>query len=66
VQRALPFADDLRQAITQARPRPVSPVYTQISQAIYENAHDALTGQATPDAAASAMNQEIQRALETF
>ena len=66
VQRAIPFASDLREAITQAQPRPVSPVYTQISQAIYENAHDALTGEATPDAAATAMNQEIQRALETF
>ncbi len=66
VREAIPFADDLREAITQAQPRPVTPLYTQVSQAIYENAHDALTGQATPDAAASAMNQEIQRALETF
>ena len=66
VRRAIPFAEELREAITQAQPRPVSPVYTQISQAIYENAHDALTGQTPPDQAATQMNQQIQQALETF
>jgi multiple sugar transport system substrate-binding protein len=66
VRRELPFAEDLRQAITQARPRPVSPVYNQISEAIYENVHQALTGRAEVDAAVTAMNQGIQQALETF
>jgi multiple sugar transport system substrate-binding protein len=33
VKKAIPFATDIRQAIEQARARPVSPVYPQISQA---------------------------------
>ena len=32
VQKALPFADELKQAIEQAKSRPVSPVYPQISR----------------------------------
>ena len=65
-KKALPFADQLRQAITQAKPRPVSPVYQQISQAIYKNVHDAITGKAQPDAALTKMQQEIDQALKTF
>ena len=44
VKKALPFADELKQAITQAKARPVSPVYPQISQAIYKNVNAALVG----------------------
>ena len=43
VQKALPFADDLKQAIEQAKSRPVSPVYPQISEAIYKNVNEALS-----------------------
>lgn len=66
VKEALPFAEQLRTAIEQAQPRPVSPVYPQISEAIYNNVYSALQGQSSPDEAASAMNEEIQQALETF
>jgi len=66
VREAIPFAEQLRQAITQARPRPVSPVYPQISEAIYTNVHDVLTGRMEPEQAVQRMNSEIQRALETF
>jgi len=66
VKKALPFAEELRQAIQQARPRPVSPVYSQISQAIFQNVHSALTGRMSADQAVKAMNQGIQQALETF
>jgi hypothetical protein len=45
VQNALPFAEELRQAVTQAKSRPVSPVYPQISQAIYKNVNEALAWQ---------------------
>jgi multiple sugar transport system substrate-binding protein len=44
----------------------VSPVYPQISEAIYNNAYAALQGNMSPDEAASKMNEEIQQALETF
>jgi multiple sugar transport system substrate-binding protein len=66
VKKAMPFAGELRTAIDQAQPRPVSPVYPQISEAIYDNVYDALQGKASPDDAASKMNDEIQKALETF
>jgi multiple sugar transport system substrate-binding protein len=66
VQKALPFAQELRQAVEQAQPRPVSPVYPQISEAIYTNVHDALSGKVEPDAAVQQMAEDIQSALETF
>jgi multiple sugar transport system substrate-binding protein len=66
VKKAMPFAEELRTAIEQAQPRPVSPVYPQISEAIFNNVYDALQGKASPDEAASKMNEEIQQAIETF
>ena len=66
VKKALPFAAELRKAVAQASPRPISPVYPQISEAIYNNVYDALQGNTSPDEAASKMNDEIQKALETF
>jgi multiple sugar transport system substrate-binding protein len=66
VKKAMPFAEELRTAIEQAQPRPVSPVYPQISEAIYNNVYTALQGNTSPDEAASKMNEEIQKALETF
>jgi multiple sugar transport system substrate-binding protein len=66
VKKAMPFAEELRTAIEQAQPRPVSPVYPQISEAIYNNVYAALQGETSPDEAASKMNEEIQQALETF
>ena len=66
VKKAMPFAEELRTAIEQAQPRPVSPVYPQISEAIYNNVFAALQGEASPDEAAATMQEEIQKALETF
>lgn len=66
VQKALPFATELRDAVEQAQPRPVSPVYPQISEAIYTNVYAALQGDKSPDQAAQDMNGDIQNALETF
>ena len=48
VQKAIPFYAELREGIEQAKARPVSPVYPQISQAIYKNVNAALAG---PDVA---------------
>ena len=66
VQKAIPFATDLRQAITQARARPVSPVYPQISQAIYKNVNAALSGQMEPQEAIDKAQADIEKALATF
>ena len=66
VKKALPFAAELKQAVEQAKSRPVSPVYPQISQAIYKNVNSALAGQASPQEALKAADGEINRALATF
>jgi multiple sugar transport system substrate-binding protein len=66
VQKKYAFATDLKNAIAQGQSRPVSPVYSQISEAIYTNVHQALQGKADPKAALKAMSDDIQKALETF
>jgi multiple sugar transport system substrate-binding protein len=66
VQEAIPYADALRRAIEQAQPRPVSPVYTQISQAIYENVNKALSGELSPEDALRQGDAQIDQALATF
>ena len=66
VQKALPFAQELRQAITQAKSRPVSPVYPQISQAIYKNVNQALAGRVSAQDALKTADSQINKALATF
>ena len=66
VRRAIPYSAELKQAIEQAEPRPVSPVYTQISQAIYENVNQALAGAVSPEEALERGNEQIEEALATF
>jgi multiple sugar transport system substrate-binding protein len=66
VKKAIPFSDSLRQALEQAKPRPVSPVYPQISQAIYKNVNRALTGQTSPEDAMKQAQSDIEKALSTF
>ncbi|HEU4919479.1 MAG TPA: ABC transporter substrate-binding protein, partial [Candidatus Limnocylindrales bacterium] len=66
VQDAMPFASELEQAVEQAKSRPVTPVYPQVSQAIYENVYRALTGAAQPDEALAQADRDIEDALDTF
>jgi multiple sugar transport system substrate-binding protein len=66
VQKAIPFATELREGITNARARPVSPVYPQISQAIYKNVNSALSGQQSPEDAIKQAQADIEKALSTF
>ncbi len=66
VQKALPFSAELKQAVSQAKSRPVSPVYPQISQAIYKNVNQALSGQVSPQDALKTADDQINQALATF
>jgi multiple sugar transport system substrate-binding protein len=66
VKKAVPYAPELLKALQQAKPRPVSPVYSQISQAIYKNVNDALAGRSSPAAAVKKADQQINAALQTF
>jgi trehalose/maltose transport system substrate-binding protein len=66
VKKALPFIDQLKQAVEQAKSRPVSPVYSQISQAIYKNVNNALSGSTDPKAALAKAQDDMNKALATF
>jgi multiple sugar transport system substrate-binding protein len=66
VQKALPFHAEMRKGIEQARSRPVSPVYPQISQAIYKNVNRAISGQTSPEDAMKQAQSDIEKALSTF
>jgi multiple sugar transport system substrate-binding protein len=66
LKKAMPFASELRTAVQQGQARPVSPVYPQISEAIYKNVYAALQGQMSPQAAANKMGSQVENALKTF
>jgi multiple sugar transport system substrate-binding protein len=66
VQKAQPFSDELKTAVEQSQSRPVSPVYPQISQAIYKNVNEALSGKTSPEDALKQAQTEIEQALQTF
>ena len=66
IQDKYAFATQLRDAISQANARPVSPVYPQISQAIYKNVNEALAGRVSPEEALKTAKTQMQQALETF
>jgi multiple sugar transport system substrate-binding protein len=66
VKKAVPYAPELLQALSQAKARPVSPVNNQISQAIYKNVNDALAGRVSPKDALTKADKQITSALSTF
>jgi multiple sugar transport system substrate-binding protein len=66
VQKVMPFADKLRTAVEQAHPRPLSPVYPQISEAIYKNVYNALWNGVSVDSALKKANDQINQALKLF
>jgi multiple sugar transport system substrate-binding protein len=66
VQKAQPFSDELKAAVEQSQSRPVSPVYPQISQAIYKNVNEALSGKTSSEDALKQAQTEIDQALQTF
>jgi multiple sugar transport system substrate-binding protein len=66
VKKDIPFADALLKNVQAAHARPVSPVYPQISQAIYKNVNAALAGQESPQDALKKADASINSALATF
>ena len=61
IQQKIPYSAELEKAIEQANPRPVSPVYNQISQAIYKNVNAALAGADQPRRRARAGRRRDQQ-----
>jgi multiple sugar transport system substrate-binding protein len=66
VKKSVPFASELLKAVQQGQPRPVSPVYTQISEAIYKNVYSALSNGTPPATALKNAQNQINSALKTF
>jgi multiple sugar transport system substrate-binding protein len=66
VIKSQPFAPQLLTAVQKGIPRPVSPVYTQISEAIYKNVYSALSSGTSPKSALSQAQKQINSALNTF
>jgi multiple sugar transport system substrate-binding protein len=60
VQKAQPLFTKLAPILKNALPRPVSPVYTDLSNIIQTHVHQALTKQVAPAAALSALQSELQ------
>lgn len=62
----MPFAQELLASVKGAKPRPVSPVYAQISQAIYQNVYSVISGAASSDDAVKKMADQIKSAQASF
>jgi multiple sugar transport system substrate-binding protein len=62
VQKAFPFADELRLSIDEAGPRPVTPAYSDIALAIQKTFHppDAVD----PDTVVDQLRDRIEKAAE--
>jgi multiple sugar transport system substrate-binding protein len=54
----------IRRIVEHAVPRPISPVYTQLSEILQINLHRALTRQSEPAAALARAQSEMQRLLD--
>lgn len=57
-------ATDVRSIIESATPRPVTPVYTQLSEILQIHLHRALTGQSAPEPAMRAAAAQMRAILE--
>jgi multiple sugar transport system substrate-binding protein len=57
-------ADQARRIIEAATPRPVTPIYTQLSEILQIQLHRALVGQVAPEAALHAAAREMERIIE--
>ena len=57
-------ADDARRAVESATPRPVTPLYTQLSELLQIELHRALAGQVTPEVALRAAARRMSEVIE--
>ncbi|GAA2362667.1 ABC transporter substrate-binding protein [Saccharopolyspora halophila] len=66
VRAKIPFIRELKQSVFNARSRPKSPVYTQISRAIYDNVYEVVSGRTDVESGVREMSKDIRTAQETF
>ena len=58
--KANPFFAKLEPVFETAQPRPVTPFYPDVSNAIQVQIHNALTGRTSPSAALAALESDLQ------
>ena len=66
VRKTMPYATELLEAVENATSRPVSPVYSQISEAVFKNVNKAIAGQQSPEDALENGQKQIEKALSSF
>ncbi|RRO19969.1 ABC transporter substrate-binding protein [Saccharopolyspora rhizosphaerae] len=66
VRAELPFIPQLKESLLQAKPRPVSPVYAQVSRAIYNNVYAVISGQTDVESGVREMAADVEKAQETY
>jgi multiple sugar transport system substrate-binding protein len=63
-RKAIPFLDVARQALDDAYPRPITPYYNDVTQAIYRAANDVASGRIEPDEAVEQIDRTVQLAVD--
>ena len=67
MQKAVPYAAELKQAIEQAQPRPVSPgLHADLAGDLREREQGARRASSSPEDALAQGNEQIDEALATF
>ena len=64
VQKAIPYLTEAAEAFETARPRPVSPVYSDMSLAMQEQFSATLAGEIPPDEATGRLQEDLQSVVE--
>jgi multiple sugar transport system substrate-binding protein len=59
--KKFPYLPVLKEGLLQAKPRPVTPYYQEVTTAIEEDAYAALQGQKTPDQAINDLTQKLNQ-----
>ncbi|GAA3754069.1 multiple sugar transport system substrate-binding protein [Spinactinospora alkalitolerans] len=58
-----PYLGPLREGLDQVQPRPVTPRYNDVTNAIQKHAYAAMTGEKTVDEAVTDLQEELERAV---
>jgi multiple sugar transport system substrate-binding protein len=59
--KKFPYLPTLKEGLLQAKPRPVTPYYQEVTTAIQEDAYAALQGQKAPDQAINDLTQKLNQ-----
>jgi multiple sugar transport system substrate-binding protein len=64
IQRGVPIAALAKEALQHAKPRPVSPYYSDMSLEMADQFHASLNGEVTPEQAARTLQGQLEKMIE--